>query len=85
MDFNLTEEQKMLQETVRRYLRDKIAPKADEGELQSTVSVYCKLKESCDPLRSGLTGHARIECGLAPIAIVFTRRCLRRVRTEFWW
>jgi len=30
MDFNLTEEQKMLQETVRRYLRDKIAPKADE-------------------------------------------------------
>lgn len=30
MDFNLTDEQKMLQETVRRYLRDKIAPIADE-------------------------------------------------------
>jgi alkylation response protein AidB-like acyl-CoA dehydrogenase len=30
MDFDLTEEQKMLQETIRRYLRDKVAPLADE-------------------------------------------------------
>ena len=64
---------------------DRIAPKADEGELQSTVSVYCKMQESCDGLRSGMTGHARIECGRGPLAQVFTRHCLRRVRTEFWW
>ena len=38
MDFNLTEEQKMLQETVRRYLRDKIAPKADELDRKGPMS-----------------------------------------------
>ena len=64
---------------------DRIAPVADEGELQSTVSVYCRMMESCDALCSGLTGHARIECGSAPTAVVVTRRILRRVRTEFWW
>ncbi len=38
MDFNLTEEQKMLQETVRRYLRDKVAPIADEYDRKGPMT-----------------------------------------------
>ena len=38
MDFDLTEEQKILQETVRRYLKDKIAPIADEYDRKGPMT-----------------------------------------------
>ncbi len=38
MDFDLTEEQKMLQETIRRYLRDKIVPIADEMDRKGPMA-----------------------------------------------
>ncbi|MEW6440528.1 MAG: acyl-CoA dehydrogenase family protein [bacterium] len=38
MDFDLTEEQRMLQETVRRYLKEKIAPVADEYDRKGPMT-----------------------------------------------
>jgi len=36
-------------------------------------------------LRSVMTGYARIQCRQAPLAAVFAEKCLRFIRTEFWW
>lgn len=38
MNFDLTEEQKMLQDTVRRYINEKIVPVADEYDRKGTMS-----------------------------------------------
>ena len=64
---------------------ERIAPQAVEGDLQSTVTVYCRMQGSHEELRSSMTGYARIERGHGPIGVVLAKRCLRLIRTEFWW
>ena len=64
---------------------ERIAPRAVAGDLQSTVTVYCQMSESTVELRSGMTGHARIVYSESPLGVILVKRCLRLVRTEFWW
>ena len=64
---------------------ERIAPLAAKGDFQSQVNIFCRLDDPDGKLRSGMTGYARIDCGHAPIASVFSEKCLRFIRTEFWW
>jgi multidrug efflux pump subunit AcrA (membrane-fusion protein) len=64
---------------------DRIAPAAGRGEVQSTVTVYCRLDSSPVELRPEMTGHARVYTGRRPIGAILLDRVLRFVRTEFWW
>jgi multidrug resistance efflux pump len=72
---------------------DRIAPAAARGDVQGTITIYCRLatSESIVPqagessLRPGMSGHARIYTGRRPVGSVFIDRVLRFVRTEFWW
>jgi multidrug efflux pump subunit AcrA (membrane-fusion protein) len=72
---------------------DRLAPAAARGEVQGTVTVYCRLAEpgSLGPpadearLRPGMTGHARIYTARRAVGGVLLDRVLRFVRTEFWW
>jgi len=64
---------------------ERIAPRAAKGDVQSKVNVYCRLQEPDGQLRSGMTGYARIRCGRASVASVVAAKCLRLLRTEFWW
>ena len=61
------------------------AAKAERGEGQSTLTLYCRLDNSCPELKPGMTGYARIECGRRSLGAIFVTRVLRYVRTEFWW
>jgi multidrug resistance efflux pump len=63
----------------------RIAPVAGRGEVQSIVTVYCRLDEGSDGLRPGMTGYARISTGRRPIGTILADRALRGLRTEFWW
>ncbi len=63
---------------------ERIAPAAGKGELQSTVTIYCRLA-SAGALRPGMTGHARIATDRRPVAALLIDRGLRYLRTEFWW
>jgi multidrug efflux pump subunit AcrA (membrane-fusion protein) len=63
---------------------ERIAPKAVEGDLQSQVTLYCNMEDTVN-LRSGMTGHARINCGSGSLGEILTKRFLRFLRTEFWW
>jgi len=64
---------------------ERIAPRAVTGDVQSNVNIYCRLDDPDGAFRSGMTGHARIDCGQASLASVFSTKCLRFIRTEFWW
>jgi multidrug resistance efflux pump len=64
---------------------ERIAPQAVAGKVQSTVNVYCKLKEPVPELRSGMTGYARIYCGRTCLAGYLGGRAVRYFRTEIWW
>jgi hypothetical protein len=64
---------------------DRIAPVAERGEVQGSVTVYCRLEESSVKLRPGMTGHARIDTGCQSTGKVLVDRLLRYLRTEFWW
>jgi putative peptide zinc metalloprotease protein len=64
---------------------DRIAPAAARGEVQSTVTVYCRLENSNGNLRSGMTGYTRVETGPSPVGTILLHRALRFLRTEFWW
>ena len=64
---------------------DRIAPAAARGDVQSTVTVYCRLENAAGDLRSGMTGHARVETGPRPVGAILLHRALRFLRTEFWW
>jgi multidrug efflux pump subunit AcrA (membrane-fusion protein) len=64
---------------------DRIAPVAQRGEVQGSVTVYCRLEESSAMLRPGMTGHARIDTGRQSAGKVLFDRVLRYLRTEFWW
>jgi multidrug resistance efflux pump len=64
---------------------DRIAPAAGRGDVQSTLTVYCRLETGEAPLRSGMTGHARVFTGQRSLGGFLLERALRLVRTEFWW
>ena len=64
---------------------DRIAPAAGKGEVQSTITVYCRLGDCAADLRPGMTGHARIVTGRRAPGLIFLDRGLRYLRTEFWW
>jgi hypothetical protein len=64
---------------------DRIAPRATKGELRSTVTVYCQLREASADLLPGMIGHARIYHGRRRIGGILIERVLRFLRTEFWW
>jgi hypothetical protein len=77
---------------------DRIAPVAVHGEVQSTVTVICRLPDpptlhsplggegrERGELRPGMTGHTRIYSGHRPVGQILIDRALRFLRTEFWW
>lgn len=64
---------------------DRTAPAAGRGEVQSTMTVYCRIENSSEELRPGMTGHARVQTGPRPIGAILLDRAFRFLRTEFWW
>jgi hypothetical protein len=64
---------------------DRVAPAAGRGEVQSSVTIYCRLTSPAKDLRPGMTGHARVYTGRRPVGAILLNRALRFVRTEFWW
>jgi multidrug efflux pump subunit AcrA (membrane-fusion protein) len=64
---------------------DRIAPAAGRGEVQSTVTLYCRLANAGVELRPGMTGQARVFTGRRSVGRVLLDRTLRLLRTEFWW
>jgi hypothetical protein len=64
---------------------ERLAPTAGRGEVQSTVTVYCRLEDPVGSLRPGMTGHARVYTGRRPVGAILFDRALRFLRTEFWW
>jgi multidrug efflux pump subunit AcrA (membrane-fusion protein) len=64
---------------------DRIAPVAERGDVQGSVTVHCRLDEGSALLRPGMTGHARIYTGCQSAGKVLVDRALRYVRAEFWW
>jgi multidrug efflux pump subunit AcrA (membrane-fusion protein) len=64
---------------------DRLAPRAVRGEVQSTVTVYCRLHDTAADLRPGMIGHARIYHERRRIGVILLDRGLRFLRTEFWW
>jgi multidrug resistance efflux pump len=71
-------------ETIQAEL-SRIAPTANHGDVQSTVTVYCRLDEGSGSLRPGMTGYARVYTGPRSIATILADRALRWFRTEVWW
>ncbi len=63
---------------------ERIAPSAGKGDVQSTVTVYCRLQNARD-LKPGMTGHARVYTARRPTGAIVLDGVLRFVRTEFWW
>jgi multidrug resistance efflux pump len=63
----------------------RIAPAAGRGDVQSTVTVYCRLDDCPAELRPGMTGHARVYTDRRPVGAILGERVLRFLRTEFWW
>lgn len=73
---------------------DRVAPVAERGDVQGSVTIHCRLcpgamrgapDSARDPLRPGMSGHARIHTGQRPVGQILINRLLRYVRTEFWW
>ena len=64
---------------------DRIAPAAGHGEVQSTVTLCCRLEIASGTLRPGMTGHARVFTGGRSLGGMLLDRGLRFFRTEFWW
>jgi putative peptide zinc metalloprotease protein len=64
---------------------DRVAPAAARGDVQSRVTVYCRLEQAPTELRSEMSGYARIYTGRRPLGAVFFDRVWRLLRTEFWW
>ena len=63
----------------------RIAPAAAQGDVQSSIIVYCPSGELSAQLRPGMTGFARVYSGRGPIGEVLLKKVLRFVRTEFWF
>ena len=64
---------------------DRIAPSASIGDVQSSVTVYCRLENSDAALRPGMSGYARNYGERRPIGAIAIDRILGFLRTEFWW
>lgn len=64
---------------------DRIAPTAGRGEVQSTVTIYCRLTDCPSELRPGMTGYGRVYTGRRPLGAILLDRAMRFLRTEFWW
>jgi putative peptide zinc metalloprotease protein len=64
---------------------DRIAPAADRGDVQSSVTVYCRLDRPSTDLRPEMTGYARVYTGRRPIGDILLDRAMRVFRTELWW
>jgi multidrug efflux pump subunit AcrA (membrane-fusion protein) len=64
---------------------DRIAPAAGRGDVQSTVTLSCRLQIDGGELRPGMSGQARVFTGRQSVGRVLLDRALRLVRTEFWW
>jgi multidrug efflux pump subunit AcrA (membrane-fusion protein) len=64
---------------------DRIAPVAERGDVQGSVTLYCRLENAASELRPGMSGHARIHTGRRSVGQILLDRLLRYVRTEFWW
>jgi multidrug resistance efflux pump len=80
-------------ETLRAQV-DRLAPVAARGDVQGTITIYCRLDLSLTSppgpvqpggLRPGMSGHARVYTGRRPVGGFLLDRALRFVRTEFWW
>ena len=63
----------------------RISPAATAGDVQSSVTVYCRLHATPEALRPSMTGYARIDTGRRPIGRILMDQVMRYVRTEFWW
>jgi len=63
----------------------RIARKAEPGEVQGTVTVYCKILDPSQRLCPGMSGYAQIYCGQTTLGGFLSKKALRFVRTEFWW
>jgi putative peptide zinc metalloprotease protein len=63
----------------------RIAPAAGKGDVQSSVTIYCLVKNPGAELRPGMSGHARIATGSRSPGLILVDRTLRYLRTEFWW
>ena len=63
----------------------RVAPTANRGDGQSTVTVYARLDEASSELKPAMTGYARVSTGARPIGTILSDRALRWLRTEFWW
>jgi multidrug efflux pump subunit AcrA (membrane-fusion protein) len=64
---------------------DRVAPVAGPGDVQSRVTVYCRLEAPPAGLQPGMTGYARVYTGRRPVGAILRDRALRYLRTEFWW
>jgi multidrug resistance efflux pump len=54
---------------------------------QNSIAVYCSVDardDGADPLRPGMTGHARVHCGRTTVGRLLLEKAMRAVRTEFW-
>jgi multidrug efflux pump subunit AcrA (membrane-fusion protein) len=64
---------------------DRVAPAAGQGDVQSRVTVYCRLDRPPAGLQPGMTGYARVYTGRRPVGAILRDWALRYLRTEFWW
>jgi multidrug efflux pump subunit AcrA (membrane-fusion protein) len=64
---------------------DRVAPAAGRGDVQSSVTLYCRLETTPAGLCPGMTGHARVFTGRRSAGGFLLDRALRFLRTEFWW
>ncbi len=63
---------------------DEIAPVATPSGKSSTVMVRAYVDNSENLLKPGMTGVAKIYCGMSFVGNILTRDLVRFIRTEFW-
>jgi multidrug resistance efflux pump len=63
---------------------DEIAPIATSNGKSSTVLVRAYVDNTEKLLKPGMTGVAKIYCGMSFVANILTRDLVRFIRTEFW-
>jgi putative peptide zinc metalloprotease protein len=63
---------------------DEIAPIATPNGKSSTVLVRAYVDNTEKLLKPGMTGVAKIYCGMSFVGNIFTRDLVRFIRTEFW-
>jgi len=63
---------------------DEIAPIATPSGKSSTVLVRAYVDNTEKLLKPGMTGVAKIYCGMSFVGNILTRDLVRFIRTEFW-